>query len=77
MESLINGSAAPEKPRRLLCPRWYLFGADLVLVAVALFVLYKHPAPFTGVAKLFGVVAIVIGALLAVIATCLRDPKQR
>ena len=52
------------------------FGADLLLVSVALAVLCKHPGPFTSVEKLFGVVAVVIGAGLAVIATCMRDPKD-
>jgi hypothetical protein len=77
MRSLINGTSEVKERRRMSVPRWYLFGADLLLVAVAVFVMYKHPGPFTSVEKVFGVVAIVIGAGLAVIATCMRDPKAR
>lgn len=78
VRSLISGQPAVPAPvhRRMRFPRWYLFGADLLLVSVALAVLCKHPGPFTSVEKLFGVVAVVIGAGLAVIATCMRDPKD-
>ena len=76
VRSLMNGQPAITPPPRARVPRWYLFGADLLLVAVALVVLCKHPAPLTGIEKLFGVGAVVIGAALAVIATCMRDPKD-
>jgi len=45
-------------------PRWYLFGADLLLVAAALVVMYKSPAPLTGNEKFFGAAAVVLGASL-------------
>jgi hypothetical protein len=75
VRSLLDGQPPVTAPERSRVPRWYLFGADLLLVAVALLVLCKHPAPLTGVEKLFGIVAVVIGAVLAVIATCMRDAK--
>jgi len=75
MGSLLSGQPAPPTPARARVPRWYLFGADLLLVAVALIVLAKHPAPMTGLEKVFGVLAVVLGAGLAVIATCMRDRK--
>ncbi|MGD1083351.1 MAG: hypothetical protein ABSA47_01215 [Verrucomicrobiota bacterium] len=73
--SLLSGQPAPPAPSGARVPRWYLFGADLLLVAVALIVLCKHPAPMTGMEKVFGVLAVVLGAGLAVIATCMRDGK--
>lgn len=76
MRSLLDGQPPAAPPQRAHFPRWYLFGADLLLVAVALIVLCKHPAPLTGIEKLFGVVAVVVGAGLAVIATCMRDRKD-
>ena len=77
MRSLFRGHPTTSPPRRRsFVPRWYLFGADLLLVAAALVVMYKSPAPLTGNEKLFGVAAVAIGAVLALIAICMKDHKE-
>jgi hypothetical protein len=75
MRSLFRGEPS-STPRPSRVPRWYLFGADLVLMAAALLVMYKSPAPLTGNEKFFGGVAVVLGASLALIAICMRDRKD-
>ncbi len=75
MRSLFRGHPTTPK-RRAFIPKWYLFGADLLLVAAALVVMYKGPAPLTGNEKLFGVAAVAIGAVLALIAICMKDGKD-
>jgi hypothetical protein len=77
MRSLFRGHPPSSPPRRSRIPRWYLFGADLVLIAAALMVMYKSPAPLSGNEKLFGVAAVVLGASLALIAVCMRDQKDQ
>jgi len=76
MRSLFRGHASdsPRRPARI--PRWYLFAADLVLVATALLVMYKSPAPLTGNEKFFGAAAVVLGASLALIGLCMGDSKD-
>ena len=77
MRSLFRGHPTTSPPkRRSYVPKWYLFGADLLLVAAALIVMYKGPAPLTGNEKLFGVAAVAIGAILALIAICMKDNKE-
>jgi len=46
-------------------------------MAAALMVMYKSPAPLSGNEKFFGVAAVVLGAGLALIAVCMRDPKDQ
>jgi hypothetical protein len=77
MRSLFRGHPPSSPPRRSRIPRWYLFGADLFLMAAALMVMYKSPAPLSGNEKFFGVAAVVLGAGLALIAVCMRDPKDQ
>lgn len=76
MRSLFRGHPPSSPPRHSRVPRWYLFGADLLLVATALMVMYKSPAPLSGNEKFFGAVAVVLGASLALMAICMRDPKD-
>jgi peptidoglycan/LPS O-acetylase OafA/YrhL len=76
MRSLFRGDPTAARPRRSRIPRWYLFAADLLLVATALLVMYKGPAPLSGNEKFFGAVAVVLGAGLAVLAICMRDRKD-
>ena len=76
MRSLFRGYPASSRPRHCGIPRWYLFGADLLLVAAALMVMSRSPAPLTGNEKLFGVAAVAIGAILALIAICMKDNKE-
>jgi hypothetical protein len=73
MRSLFRGYPSSAPPRRARIPRWYLLGADLVLMATALLVMYKSPAPLSGNEKFFGVAAVALGACLALIALCGRD----
>jgi len=77
MRSLFRGHPPTSPPRHSRIPRWYLFGADLLLVATALLVMYKSPAPLTGNEKFFGVAAVVLGASLGLIAICMRDHKTK
>ena len=63
------------KPRPSCVPRWYLFGADLLLVALALLVMYKSPTPLNWGEKIFGIAAVILGAGLALIALCVKEPK--
>ena len=77
MRSLFRGhpAALPQR-RQARIPRWYLFGADLALVAMALLVMCKSPAPLTGNEKFFGAAAVVLGAILALIGICMGDTKD-
>lgn len=77
LRSLFRGDPPSSPPRRSRIPRWYLYGADLLLVATALMVMYRSPAPLSGNEKFFGVAAVVLGASLALIAICMRDQKDR
>jgi hypothetical protein len=49
----------------------------LLLVATALMVMAKSPAPLSGNEKFFGVVAVVLGASLGLIAICSWDRKEK
>jgi hypothetical protein len=77
MRSLFRGYPSSSRPRSCGIPRWYLFGADLLLVAAALMVMSRSPAPLTGNEKFFGVAAVVLGASLGLIAICMRDQKNK
>ena len=77
MRSLFRGHPPSSPPRRSRIPRWYLFAADLLLVAVALVVMSQRSAPLTGNEKFFGVAAVVLGASLGLIAICMRDQKTK
>jgi len=76
MRSLLRGQPPAAAPGRGRIPRWYLFGADLLLVALALIVMYKSPVPLTGMERLFGVAAVALGAFLALIAACMKNGKD-
>jgi hypothetical protein len=77
VHSLFRGSPAPARPRRVRVPRWYLFGTDLLLMAAALLVMYKSPAPLSENEKFFGAAAVVLGASLALIAICMKDRTDK
>jgi hypothetical protein len=76
MRSLLRGYPPSSPPRHSRIPRGYLFGADLLLVATALMVM-NSPAPLSDNEKFFGVVAVVLGASLGLIAICMRDHKEK
>lgn len=76
MRSLFRGHPPSSPARHSRIPRWYLYGADLLLMAVALLVMYKSPAPLSEIEKFFGVAAVVMGGCLALIAICMKDRKD-
>ncbi len=76
MNSLFRGHPSSPRHRLSRIPRWYLFGADLALMAAALMVMYRSPTPLTGNEKFFGVVAVALGAFLALIALCMGGRKD-
>ena len=75
VSSLLSGNRQGLTSKDGGFPRWYLFGADLLLVAMALVVLYRSDAPFGGWSKVFGICAVSLGALLAVAAVCTKCSK--
>jgi len=77
MRSLFRGDPTASRPRLKRLPRWYLFGADLVLMATALLVMFKSPTPLSGNEKFFGAVAVALGASLALIALCVKDSADK
>jgi hypothetical protein len=77
MRSLFRGHPPSSHPRRWRIPRWYLFGADLLLVAAALMVMSQRRDTLSGNEKFFGVAAVVLGASLGLIAICMRDRKEK
>ena len=76
MRSLFRGHPPSSPPRHSRIPRWYLFGADLLLVAAALMVMSQHRAPLSDNEKLFGVTAVVLGLILGLIGICMRNRKE-
>jgi len=77
IRSLFRGHPPSSPRRRSRIPRWYLFAADLLLVAVALVVMSQRSRPLSGNENFFGVSAVVLGASLGLIAICMRDPKEK
>jgi hypothetical protein len=83
VRSLIRGNRAkaaserlPAPSTRMRIPRWYLFGGDLLLVALALIIAYKSPGPLTWKQTLFCTLVVVLGACLAIIAICAGESPQ-
>ena len=84
VRSLIRGNrakaAVPEAgakaPAKASIPRWYLFGGDLLLVALALLTAYKSPGPLSWKQMVFCVVVVAIGAGLGVFAIGATEPSQ-
>lgn len=79
--SLIRGNRAHGASERVVTnrtqvgiPRWYLFGGDLLLVALALITAYKSPRPLTWQEMLFCAVVVALGACLAIIAVSAGEP---
>ena len=65
---------AKPAPTRPSMPRWWFFGADLLLIALALIFLYKGPTPLSPARAAFCVAAIILGGALALTAV-LTDRK--
>jgi hypothetical protein len=65
--------ATAEPARKSIVPGWYLFGADILLGALALIVVCKSPHPLTWPKELFCAGAIVLGGCLALGAVLLGD----
>jgi hypothetical protein len=77
MRSLFRGDPPASRPQQKRLPKWYLFGADLLLMATALLVMFKSPAPLSGNEKFFGAVAVGLGAGLALIAISVKDSADK
>ena len=58
-------SPSPAAPRKSVVPGWYLFGADILLTALALVIVFKSPHPLTWQKELFCAAAVVLGGCLA------------
>ena len=64
-------AASPLDKSAPLLPPWYFFAADFVLTAVAIAVFVKSPSP-TWKEIAFGVSAIALGGLLAIVGVLVR-----
>ncbi len=63
-------------PAKTGIPRWYLFGGDLLLVALALLTAYKSPRPLGWKEIVFCSLAVALGACLAIIAVGTGEPPH-
>jgi hypothetical protein len=61
--------------RKSVVPRWYLFGGDILLTALALVIVCKSPHPLTWRKELFCAAAVVLGGCLALGAVFLADDR--
>ena len=75
VRSLMRGHlASPFDPpqtvaqKKSVIPRWYLFGGDILLTALALIIVCKSPHPLPWPKALFCAVTVTLGACLAVAA---------
>jgi hypothetical protein len=82
VRSLMRGhQATPARPpaaastRKSVVPRWYLFGGDILLTALALVIVCKSPHPLTWRKELFCAAAVVLGGCLALGAVWRADDR--
>jgi len=82
VRSLMRGhQATPASPpataptRKAVVPRWYLFGGDILLTALALVIVCKSPHPLSWRKELFCTAAVVLGGCLALVAVWLPDDR--
>lgn len=69
-------SPPPAAPaQKSVVPRWYLFGGDILLTALALVIVCKSPHPLTWRKELFCAAAVVLGGCLALVAVWLPDDR--
>jgi hypothetical protein len=73
VRSLMRGHQSTPHARKFVVPRWYLFGGDILLTALALIVLCKSPHPLTWRKELFCVAAVALGGCLALGAVFQAD----
>ena len=66
-------SVEPAPAQKVGLPGWYLYGADILLAALALVVAFKSPHPLTWPKELFCTVAVVLGGCLAMGAVWMED----
>jgi hypothetical protein len=59
--------------RKPVIPLWYIFGADILLAALALAIAFKSPHPLTWQRELFCAAAVALGGCLALGAVWLAD----
>jgi hypothetical protein len=68
-------ATAIESKQKLTVPRWYLFGGDFLLAALALIVVCKSRHPLSWQREVFCGIAVVLGACLAI--TALMQPEDK
>ena len=59
-----GASPSPSSPKQVV-PAWYLFGADILLAALAIVIAGKSPHPLTWQREVFCAAAVILGACLA------------
>ena len=62
--------------RKPMVPVWYLFGADILLAALALVVVCKSPHPLSWQKEVFCTAAIVLGGCLALGAVWMEEEEK-
>ncbi len=66
VRTLMRGQA-PAAEARPSIPRWYLFGGDLLLTALALIIVCKSPRPVSVGREIFCGIAVALGACLGLL----------
>jgi hypothetical protein len=66
VRSLMRGQQADAATGKAAVPRWYLFGGDILLAALALIIVCTSPHPLTWRKELFCAAAVALGGCLAV-----------
>src|SRR5579872_553127 len=81
--TLIRGNRSTASPKTVASrshappiPRWYLFGGDLLLVALALLIAFRSPSPLNWQRVLFCSVVVALGAGLAIVALGTGQPVK-
>jgi hypothetical protein len=82
VRSLMRGHQTPPanppttaSNRKFVVPRWYLFGGDILLTALALIIVCKSPHPLSWRKELFCAAAVVLGGCLALGAVWRTDDQ--
>ena len=75
VRSLMQGQPAAAPKHSI--PRWYLFAADALLIALALITVFRGPHPLSLAREIFCVATVLLAAVFAVIAILMPDPDAR
>ena len=68
-------AAAPTQTEKPTIPRWYLFAGDILLVALAMVVIFRHPRPGWK-EEVFAIIAVALGGGLGVKAVLMQPPVE-